>query len=49
MLDPAMEILKTEWRIYGHQQPQSVGGLKLEDEDSQGVHTANMFGELLKV
>ena len=43
-----MEILKPEGQIYGHQWSQSVEGLRLEDEDAQGVLTANMFGELSK-
>ena len=44
----ATEIMKNEGQIYGHQQPQSVEGLRLDDEDAKGVITANTFEELLK-
>ena len=30
-----MEILKPKEQIYGHQLPQSVEGLRLDNEDSQ--------------
>ena len=48
MLCLATEILKLQGSIYGHQWAQSVKDLRLEDEDTQGVLTANTFRELLK-
>ena len=38
-----MEILKPVRQIYGHQQPQSVEGLRLDDVATLGMLIANMF------
>ena len=35
MLNLATKILKTEGKIYGHQWPHSVDGLRLDHEDAQ--------------